>query len=95
MGKLVQNGTEPSALPFVDPNARPLAPEVSIKVQRERVGHACRQKMRGFFSAHNWGKCKDFKDGVWRGHVLHLLIPAANWCSLFSDSTGIQCRRCA
>uniref|UniRef100_A0A8C6H7S7 Multifunctional protein CAD n=1 Tax=Mus spicilegus TaxID=10103 RepID=A0A8C6H7S7_MUSSI len=34
LGKLVQKGTEPSALPFVDPNARPLAPEVSIKTPR-------------------------------------------------------------
>ncbi|CAH6786921.1 Cad [Phodopus roborovskii] len=34
LGKLVQSGTEPSALPFVDPNARPLAPEVSIKTPR-------------------------------------------------------------
>uniref|UniRef100_A0A8C6QTN7 Multifunctional protein CAD n=1 Tax=Nannospalax galili TaxID=1026970 RepID=A0A8C6QTN7_NANGA len=34
LGKLVQNGTEPSALPFLDPNARPLAPEVSIKTPR-------------------------------------------------------------
>lgn len=34
LGKLVQDGTEPSSLPFVDPNARPLVPEVSIKVQR-------------------------------------------------------------
>ncbi|EDL37328.1 carbamoyl-phosphate synthetase 2, aspartate transcarbamylase, and dihydroorotase, isoform CRA_b [Mus musculus] len=41
LGKLVQKGTEPSALPFVDPNARPLAPEVSIKVQRKRIGHVC------------------------------------------------------
>lgn len=38
LGKLVQKGTEPSSLPFVDPNARPLAPEVSIKVQRKRIG---------------------------------------------------------
>lgn len=34
LGKLVQDGTEPSTLPFLDPNARPLVPEVSIKVQR-------------------------------------------------------------
>uniref|UniRef100_A0A8C2MF30 Multifunctional protein CAD n=1 Tax=Cricetulus griseus TaxID=10029 RepID=A0A8C2MF30_CRIGR len=34
LGKLVQSGTEPSALPFVDPNSRPLAPEVSIKTPR-------------------------------------------------------------
>uniref|UniRef100_A0A8C8T6J9 Multifunctional protein CAD n=1 Tax=Peromyscus maniculatus bairdii TaxID=230844 RepID=A0A8C8T6J9_PERMB len=34
LGKLVQSGTEPSSLPFVDPNARPLAPEVSIKTPR-------------------------------------------------------------
>ncbi|XP_036190966.1 CAD protein isoform X2 [Myotis myotis] len=31
LGKLVQDGTDPSALPFLDPNARPLVPEVSIK----------------------------------------------------------------
>lgn len=72
LGKLVQKGTEPSALPFVDPNARPLAPEVSIKVQRESIGHV---------SGHSWGKLKDFKAGVCRGHVLHLLIAAANCCS--------------
>lgn len=34
LGKLVQNGTEPSSLPFLDPNARPLVPEVSIKTPR-------------------------------------------------------------
>uniref|UniRef100_A0A8C0LJD8 Carbamoyl-phosphate synthetase 2, aspartate transcarbamylase, and dihydroorotase n=1 Tax=Canis lupus dingo TaxID=286419 RepID=A0A8C0LJD8_CANLU len=34
LGKLVQDGTEPSALPFLDPNARPLVPEVSIKAPR-------------------------------------------------------------
>lgn len=34
LGKLVQDGTEPSTLPFLDPNARPLVPEVSVKVQR-------------------------------------------------------------
>lgn len=34
LGKLVQDGTDPAALPFLDPNARPLVPEVSIKVQR-------------------------------------------------------------
>ncbi|XP_006835262.1 PREDICTED: CAD protein [Chrysochloris asiatica] len=34
LGKLVQNGTEPSALPFLDPNARALVPEVSIKAPR-------------------------------------------------------------
>lgn len=32
LGKLVQDGTEPSTLPFLDPNARPLVPEVSTKV---------------------------------------------------------------
>lgn len=88
MGKLVQNGTEPSALPFVDPNARPLAPEVSIKVQRERVGHACRQKMRGSFSAHSWGKLKGVRDGVWFRHVSHLLIPAANCCPVLPRLHG-------
>uniref|UniRef100_A0A286XC64 Multifunctional protein CAD n=1 Tax=Cavia porcellus TaxID=10141 RepID=A0A286XC64_CAVPO len=31
LGKLVQNGTEPSSLPFLDPNAQPLVPEVSTK----------------------------------------------------------------
>lgn len=35
LGKLIQDGTEPSTLPFLDPNARPLVPEVSIKVQRQ------------------------------------------------------------
>uniref|UniRef100_A0A480RTH8 carbamoyl-phosphate synthase (ammonia) n=1 Tax=Sus scrofa TaxID=9823 RepID=A0A480RTH8_PIG len=34
LGKLVQDGTEPSTLPFLDPNARPLVPEVSVKVPR-------------------------------------------------------------
>uniref|UniRef100_A0A8C2RFM6 Carbamoyl phosphate synthase arginine-specific large chain n=1 Tax=Capra hircus TaxID=9925 RepID=A0A8C2RFM6_CAPHI len=34
LGKLVQDGTEPSTLPFLDPNARPLVPEVSTKVPR-------------------------------------------------------------
>ncbi|XP_036922614.1 CAD protein isoform X5 [Sturnira hondurensis] len=34
LGKLVQDGTEPLALPFVDPNARPLVPEVSIEAPR-------------------------------------------------------------
>uniref|UniRef100_A0A8C5P484 Multifunctional protein CAD n=1 Tax=Jaculus jaculus TaxID=51337 RepID=A0A8C5P484_JACJA len=34
LGKLVQNGTEPSSLPFLDPNAQPLVPEVSIKIPR-------------------------------------------------------------
>lgn len=78
LGKLVQKGTEPSALPFVDPNARPLAPEVSIKVQRKRIGHVCRWKTSGYFSGHNWGKLKDFKDGVWCERELHVLITAAN-----------------
>lgn len=35
LGKLVQDGTEPLALPFVDPNARPLVPEVSTEVQKQ------------------------------------------------------------
>lgn len=39
LGKLVQDGTEPSALPFLDPNARPLVPEVSIKVEWESVAN--------------------------------------------------------
>nr|XP_044628053.1 CAD protein isoform X1 [Equus asinus] len=34
LGKLVQDGTDPAALPFLDPNARPLVPEVSIKAPR-------------------------------------------------------------
>ncbi|XP_040848902.1 CAD protein isoform X4 [Ochotona curzoniae] len=34
LGKLVQDGTEPATLPFLDPNARPLVPEVSIKTPR-------------------------------------------------------------
>uniref|UniRef100_A0A3Q2H3W2 Carbamoyl-phosphate synthetase 2, aspartate transcarbamylase, and dihydroorotase n=1 Tax=Equus caballus TaxID=9796 RepID=A0A3Q2H3W2_HORSE len=38
LGKLVQDGTDPAALPFLDPNARPLVPEVSIKAPR--VFHA-------------------------------------------------------
>lgn len=31
LGKLVPDGTDPASLPFLDPNARPLVPEVSIK----------------------------------------------------------------
>ncbi|XP_028927835.1 CAD protein isoform X1 [Ornithorhynchus anatinus] len=34
LGKLVQDGTDPTALPFLDPNALPLVPEVSIKAPR-------------------------------------------------------------
>lgn len=49
LGKLVQSGTEPSSLPFVDPNARPLAPEVSIKVQRR---------------CPTWGELKGFRWGL-------------------------------
>lgn len=41
LGKLVPEGTEPASLPFLDPNARPLVPEVSIKVQRRQSAACC------------------------------------------------------
>lgn len=41
LGKLVLDGIEPASLPFLDPNARPLVPEVSIKVQRQS-GRVCK-----------------------------------------------------
>lgn len=73
LGKLVQSGTEPSSLPFVDPNARPLAPEVSIKVQRR---------------CPTWGELKDFRGGAWWGRGLCLPILAVNICSPFLRLRG-------
>ncbi|XP_027706214.1 CAD protein isoform X1 [Vombatus ursinus] len=41
LGKLVQDGIEPSSLPFLDPNARALVPEVSIKEPRVYNAGGC------------------------------------------------------